>query len=151
MSDNPEEINNIFLNPLSAHAKDFIITAVNDQQKPDSAGGHHWTLLVYSKPENAFFHFDSIKGTNAEACKKLVATLKACLGCSNAQLKEVDSLQQNNSYDCGIYVLSNTDEVIHTIGRVGKIETIKKITPAKVIPKRNELIQIIKDLGGNIE
>lgn len=53
-----------FLEPLDVKNKNFIFFALNDNDSPDSAGGTHWSLLVYSKPESCFFHIDSSSGSN---------------------------------------------------------------------------------------
>lgn len=53
-----------FLEPLSVSKKKFVFFALNDNDTPDIAGGSHWSLLVYSKPENCFFHLDSSSGSN---------------------------------------------------------------------------------------
>lgn len=53
-----------FLEPLGVIKKEIVLFALNDNDTPDIAGGSHWSLLVYSKPENCFFHLDSSSGTN---------------------------------------------------------------------------------------
>lgn len=53
-----------FLEPLGIQTKQFVFFALNDNDSPDRAGGSHWSLLVYSKPESCFFHVDSSSGSN---------------------------------------------------------------------------------------
>lgn len=53
-----------FLEPLGVNGKKIVFFALNDNDTPDMAGGSHWSLLVYSKPENCFFHLDSSSGIN---------------------------------------------------------------------------------------
>lgn len=53
-----------FLEPLDVKRKKIVFFALNDNDTPDMAGGSHWSLLVYSKPENCFFHLDSSSGSN---------------------------------------------------------------------------------------
>lgn len=53
-----------FLEPLGVKTKKIVFFALNDNDTPDMAGGSHWSLLVYSKPENSFFHLDSSSGSN---------------------------------------------------------------------------------------
>lgn len=58
-----EEIST-FLEPLGVNRKKFVFFALNDNDTPDMAGGSHWSLLVFSKPENCFLHLDSSTGSN---------------------------------------------------------------------------------------
>lgn len=53
-----------FLEPLGIKNKNYVFFALNDNDSPDVAGGSHWSLLVYSKPESGFFHVDSSSGSN---------------------------------------------------------------------------------------
>ena len=39
----------VFLDPLDAANKHFIFFALNDNEKPQSGGGTHWSLLLYSR------------------------------------------------------------------------------------------------------
>ena len=39
----------IFLEPLKLHEKNFVFLAINDQSDSSSAGGSHWSLLLYSR------------------------------------------------------------------------------------------------------
>ena len=39
----------IFLEPLKLEEKDFVFLAINDQDDSESAGGNHWSLLVFSR------------------------------------------------------------------------------------------------------
>lgn len=53
-----------FLQPLGIQNKKFVFFALNDNNEPDMAGGSHWSLLLYSKPDGSFFHIDSSSGSN---------------------------------------------------------------------------------------
>lgn len=56
-----------FLEPLGISKKQFVFFPLNDNDTPDVAGGSHWSLLVYSKPESCFYHYDSSYVTNHNA------------------------------------------------------------------------------------
>lgn len=143
---NPGEVKMIFLDPLNATSRNFIIFAVNDNTA-NAAGGSHWSLCVWSKNENTFFHFDSSSGSNSSSCSKLVKILKSCLNCKTAELNNVQCLQQNNCYDCGIFVLCHADIVCQTAMKEGNLRNVKKLQPQKVHLKRNEIVQIIQNLA----
>jgi sentrin-specific protease 8 len=148
MTGTPEEVKMIFLDPLNATEKDFIIFAVNDNAL-NAAGGSHWSLCVWSKPDNTFFHFDSSSNSNHSACSKLVKILKISLGYQSAELENVQCLQQNNSYDCGIFVLCHADIACQTAFKENSLKNIKKLQPKKVYVKRSEVVEIIKNLSTN--
>jgi sentrin-specific protease 8 len=146
---NPNEINAIFLEPLDIRGKQFIIFAINDNSSA-SAGGSHWSLLVYSRPDKRFFHFDSAGSLNSYVCSDFVEVIKKCLCLSKDEeaCEQVQCLQQNNSYDCGIYVLCHADLACKTIMKVGKLLGIQKVNYKSVIVKRQEIIELSESLVG---
>ncbi|KAL7034061.1 hypothetical protein ACKWTF_007833 [Chironomus riparius] len=146
LMENPDEINAVILDPLDVEEKNFIIFPINDNSK-DQVGGSHWSLLVYSKPDKTFYHFDSSGSSNYWVCSKLVNIIKSCLKLSNnVKIEQVDCLQQNNCYDCGIYVLCHADSVCKTIMKSKTLKEIQKINYKTVLSKRSALLGIIKHL-----
>lgn len=144
---NPAEVNAIFLEPLNPSSHSLIIFAVNNNANV-RAGGSHWSLCAFSRPDNKFYHFDSLSGSNASSCLSLVKILRTCLGCPNAKIEDVSCTQQNNSFDCGIFLLCHTDLVCQTFKKSGNLTSIKKLETSKVTGKREEISQIIKSFGG---
>lgn len=65
----------MFLDPHGISFKQFVFFPLNDNDTPDVAGGSHWSLLVYSKPENSFFHFDSSYASNHNAAWEFASHL----------------------------------------------------------------------------
>lgn len=145
-----DEVKMIFLDPLNANERDFIFLTVNDHQFADDTGGSHWSLLVYSKADKKFYSFDSFSNHNHRSCLQLVEKLKTVFNCPNAALMDVETLQQTNHYDCGICVLANLDNVCRTIYTLGSMINVTKILPSKIATKRKEMLEIIRNLGGNI-
>jgi sentrin-specific protease 8 len=145
MMGNAKEVKVIFLDPLNVESRKFIIFAVNDNTI-NAAGGSHWSLCAWSKPDNTFFHFDSSSGSNNSSCSKLVKILKSCLSCESAETNNVQCLQQNNCFDCGIFVLCHADLVCQTALKEGSLSAVKKLQPKRVNVKRNEIVQIIQNL-----
>lgn len=141
----PEEINTFILEPLDVKNRDFLIFAINNNDQ-DEAGGSHWSLCVFSKPENSFFHFDSSGYFNHMPCDSLVKIMKKCLQIPNAEFQRVDCLQQNNSYDCGIYVLCHANLVCKTIMKSKMLRDVKKLNCKSITTKRFEVIEIIQSL-----
>ncbi|XP_053688522.1 sentrin-specific protease 8 [Sabethes cyaneus] len=140
----------VFLEPLKAQRRSFIFFALNDNQAADRAGGSHWSLLVFSRLERAFYHFDSSHNSNTSVCRQFVGVLKRALNCSDAQLRTGDCLQQSNGYDCGVHVLCTVDKVAQQIRRTGRIEGVKSARYDVICGKRDEVLNIIAGLGGRI-
>lgn len=146
LMNSPDEVNTIFLEPLNPSSRSFIIFAINDNSTTQ-AGGSHWSLCVFSKVENTFYHLDSSSGINHSPCSSIVKTLKACLGCKTAEIKEVDCLQQTNTYDCGIFLLCHADLVCQTIEKSNELNSIRKLQPKKVHMKRSETVELVQNLS----
>ncbi|XP_054267421.1 sentrin-specific protease 8-like [Macrosteles quadrilineatus] len=134
----------IFLDPLEAQHKDFIFMAVNDSGK--SAGGSHWSLLVYNRLENKFYHLDSSSHTNYQPALKLARNVGNYFSpSSEVNLEEMTSLQQDNSYDCGIYLICNLENLAHHVTTHGHLEQVPFIKKDIVVNMRNELLEIISE------
>uniref|UniRef100_A0A182P0U1 Ubiquitin-like protease family profile domain-containing protein n=1 Tax=Anopheles epiroticus TaxID=199890 RepID=A0A182P0U1_9DIPT len=141
----------IFLEPLRAQQRSFVFFALNDNQLADRAGGTHWSLLVFSRPEQAFYHFDSSRNANGSYARQLVAVLKRALHCPDAQLRTGDCLQQSNGYDCGVHVLCTVDTVAQQIRKTGRIEGVRSARYEVIRSKREDLLGVILRLGGRIK
>lgn len=140
---NADEVREIFLSPLNSESRDVIIFAVNDSASFTNSGSH-WSLCVFARRENKFFHFDSMGGRNKGEFKKLVQILKGALDVRDAEIEQVECLQQSNSYDCGIFVLCHAEHVSLTFMKTRKLTDVKKIKIEDVYKKRSELQRIIK-------
>lgn len=149
MMESIEEVNTIFLDPLNPTSRSHILFALNNNSSRVDAGGSHWSFGVYSKPENSFFHFDSSHNFNAKPFSTFVQILKKCFDCETAEKITIDCLQQDNSHDCGIFVLCHADLVFQQITKGETISSIKKLQPKKVGVKRSEVLQIVQSLAGS--
>lgn len=135
------------LNEIRVIDKDFVFFALNNNETTN-AGGSHWSLLVLSRPESTFFHYDSSNKSNFYNCEQFVRGIKAALKATSFKLKSPKCLQQNNSYDCGIHVLSNADKLGEFVNQVECVEGFDGIDIEEVTNKRQEIIAIIRSLGG---
>ncbi|XP_035792612.1 sentrin-specific protease 8-like [Anopheles albimanus] len=141
----------IFLDPLRASERSFVFFALNDNQVADQAGGTHWSLLVFSRPEKAFYHFDSSHNANVDSARQLVSVLARPLRCPDAQLRTGDCLQQSNGYDCGIHVLCTVDVVTKQIRKSGQVAGVRSARYDVIRSKRDLLLETIVQLGGRIK
>ncbi|XP_005176411.1 sentrin-specific protease 8 [Musca domestica] len=137
------------LNQLEAPKKPFIFFVLNDNESTD-AGGTHWSLLVFSRPEKTFFHFDSLGNSNSNASHQFVQRIKDALNCRNAHMKPIRCLQQANGYDCGIHVICMTDNIADNVNRFECVEGVGPLHQDTISAKRSDLIKLIQSLGGKI-
>lgn len=143
----PETEINIFLDPLKANEKLFIFFALNNNEA-DSVGGTHWSLLIFSRPENKFYHYDSMNSFNLLNCQHLIKVLKKALNCVEADFENVKCLQQTNGYDCGIHVICNVDVVSNHAVKHLKVQGARQLKNSIIKWKREEILDVIRDLGG---
>lgn len=139
-----------FLEPLDIHRKKFVFFALNDNDSPDTAGGSHWSLLVYSKPESCFYHLDSSSGSNHNVAWEFASHLITYFSrTGSVNFVDKECLQQSNGYDCGIHVICNTErlaEYAHNYSQIGPCDMLVKINPSV---KRKEIIGIIQSLASS--
>jgi sentrin-specific protease 8 len=96
------------LSQVSFLNKTHVFCAINDNNDPSNSGGGHWTLLVYSVLDNQGYYYDSLgmHMTNYENSQNIIHKLAILLNKPSPSLRPIQILEnQNNSNDCGVYVL----------------------------------------------
>ncbi|XP_071815526.1 sentrin-specific protease 8-like isoform X2 [Apostichopus japonicus] len=89
----------VFVNPLDLPQKDYIFLAVNNNSSYSSVGGSHWSLLVFSKEDQSFMHFDPLHKSNAQDAKQLVLQLQPLVTDTGmANYVEMSCPQQENGF-----------------------------------------------------
>lgn len=149
MNDEPNDEAKTLLEPLNPHSRKFLFFPVNDNNH-ERAGGTHWNLLVYSRPDNTFYTYDSNGNHNNYATSKVFDVLRKTLNCPNAHFILSPSAQQKNSYDCGIYVLCNVENIVNHIKRGKPMRNVSELSYECIAEKRNDILRIIQTLGGKI-
>lgn len=149
----------IFLEPLNATTKPFIFLPLNDNNEV-KAGGYHWSLLVFSRPESTFFYYDSINGgTTLRSLRPFLYELAAAIACPEFDIRQGDCIKQCNSYDCGIHVLVNIELLAQRALKYGYIDDVDeddddddpmRISNQRIRQKRQDILKLIHDLGGKI-
>ncbi|KAH8398983.1 hypothetical protein KR222_007359, partial [Zaprionus bogoriensis] len=137
----------LLLGEQDATSKPFIFFALNDNGSP-GAGGNHWSLLVLSRPERSFFHFDSYGNNNTGASMELMNKVKDVLAVRQLRFRPMRCLQQANGYDCGIHVICMTDHIADYVNRYEMLEGLPTLHIDTVKAKRAELLKLILSLGG---
>lgn len=142
----------MLLEPIDAKSKSFLFFPLNNCDSRETAGGTHWSLLVYSKSEETCFHIDSSKGLNSVVAKSFAKSiLDYFCGKGLENYLEIDTPQQDNGYDCGLYVLCATDLIASYTVAEGKVENCGfESLKILVDEKRKKLLELI-DCLKNIE
>lgn len=70
--------------------------------------GTHWSLMIYEKSSNTYYHFDSIKYLNTNFARRTAQNLHSSLEFQeNFSFEEVPCYQQQKGIDCGLHVVHN--------------------------------------------
>ena len=164
MIDNPTELE-MCLDQLSLSLGELVFIPINDAQDPSIVGGgSHWSLLVFHRASNAFFHMDSVSSSSNNRsyainyAKNLYPVLHV-EELTGYSFVDVKSSPQTNGYDCGIYLISNA-EVTHNFFlarkltskfELGELEEALKVevTSASVKNKRKLLLGLVDEFSKN--
>lgn len=139
----------LFLEPLALASRRWVFLAVNDNSH-QTAGGSHWSLLLYRRDENRFCHYDSQSGSNSLHARRIALKLQAFLGAGSslAQFGEEPAPVQQNSYDCGMYVICNAEVLCQLAKQEGSPHPLAQIvTPSYITLKRLEWYRLVKRLA----
>ena len=88
----------------------------NDLEKD---AGIHWSLL-YSKTNNKFYHYDSIKGVNEKHTNKVIQIISKANPCFKNELVSIKCPQQNDGHSCGIHTIKNACKIAGNIANKGR-------------------------------
>ena len=100
----------IVLDPLDLPSQKAVYFSLNNNQDPASAGGSHWSLLIFSSRSQCFYHLDSSSGMNTSEARSLSDKLGKYMGASRTMV-QVPVAQQTNGYDCGLHCIANVARV----------------------------------------
>ncbi|KAK2179434.1 hypothetical protein NP493_489g00004 [Ridgeia piscesae] len=138
-----------FLEPLALHSKQRIFLAVNDNPDLDSAGGSHWSLLMFDRADNTFHNYDSFHSSNVAAAKA-VATKTAPFIKGLAHVVgfvEEKSAQQTNGCDCGLYVICNAEALSRQFAADNLSPVCNDVSELTVSSKRQDMKELIQRLA----
>ncbi|KFM57522.1 Sentrin-specific protease 8, partial [Stegodyphus mimosarum] len=143
----PEDIKST-IEGLELNKKQYVFFPVNDCRAQTVPGGTHWSLLVYNACENTFEHYDSYPGScNLSVAESLAKGLAAFLRDSSQfgrppSIHEMSCTQQNNTYDCGMHVICNTDGLCRKY-LTHDPRPLSEIVPLSVIANSRETLKDI--------
>ncbi|KAJ2711773.1 SUMO1 sentrin specific peptidase 8 [Coemansia spiralis] len=107
-------------NAASAAVTDSISAQLSDEMRAHQViliplnSRSHWSLLVYCRLTRTFYHYDSISKHNrsfAECAAGRFLRVLEPRAKDGFYFKSMQTPQQNNDYDCGIYVLAIAEEL----------------------------------------
>eukprot|EP00743_Colponemidia_sp_Colp-15_P010550 GILK01011632.1.p1 GENE.GILK01011632.1~~GILK01011632.1.p1 ORF type:complete len:225 (+),score=23.80 GILK01011632.1:53-727(+) len=147
------------LESLDLPAKDYVLMPLNDNCNPSlAAGGSHWSLLLYVRQQDAFFHFDSASSHNASVAAAVSKRFYPYLcdqcerdhraSCRN--FTTVVGPQQTNCYDCGMYTLACSEHVADQLvgsGTFSLERMLEDVTPSFITKKRIFIRDLITELA----
>ncbi|MGY4412324.1 hypothetical protein ACVWW4_004060 [Bradyrhizobium sp. LB7.1] len=91
---------------------DFLFLPVNDASATDlSCRDSHWSLLLVDRRDRdrpVAYHYDSAGGHNARPAAMLAARV-------GADLRDAPIRRQGNGYDCGVFVVDGTRELVRRL------------------------------------
>lgn len=149
-----------FIEPLNLCDKKLVIFPVNDNNDVSKAeGGNHWSLLAFYREANVFVHHDSNRGMNKYHAKRLYnAVSRFTRGLDSASdpsyVECVESPQQVNGYDCGVYVTAIARTICSWHEQRENLDgdglwfsaVVKEVSPYLVADMRREMLGLIRSL-----
>ncbi|XP_039499201.1 sentrin-specific protease 8 [Drosophila santomea] len=138
--------------------KQFILVPICTHPRPHG----HWSLLVISRPDSKFYHYDSLDNCHSLLAASVSETLRAPLEAWKFVLVTGRCLQQErqaagkdkdgSSRDpaSGIHLLCMTDHVADYVARCGYATSSLLIAVDQIAAMRTHLLELILSLGGNL-
>lgn len=134
----------VFVDPLNLSSRSLVLFPVNDSMSLDHPGGSHWSLLVYDCVDKKYYHLDSLIGSNLEHAKRIAKNLHL----NHKEVFELKGAQQENLYDCGIFVCCNAENVIrHCSVKKGILPSLPMLNLTLVNNQRSHMLQIVLNLS----
>ncbi len=139
------------VNPLNPLSKRLIFIPINDNDDEtgmEAEGGSHWSLVMYDRATGQFNYYDASGDSNYRAALKTTAKIAHFLDSSipyndpkAIKLHSRKAPQQQNGFDCGMYMLAYSDALAQAGANDEK--ALDKITPSFVTNMRKEILELI--------
>ena len=103
------------LSSFDLEKKNIILMPVCKRGNNNKEGGEHWSLLVYKKDINKWYHFDPINTYNDTVARNLANKVNKYLSENIPDFVAAKCTQQNNGYDCGPYVCLFAKKIVEIV------------------------------------
>ena len=137
------------LKPLNLTDKNLVLIPVNNAQEEES-GGCHWSILIFYPEKEIFHHIDTLYPINKQCAWKIAEQMVTGLDLDNGTFdhhEEMQKYQQDNKFDCGLFVLENAERaIIHTFVEQNDGSNFEPCHKTFLDGKREELQEILKNL-----
>ncbi|KAI9293196.1 cysteine proteinase, partial [Neoconidiobolus thromboides FSU 785] len=90
--------------PRSLVTCNFLFLPINNHRQI-TTGGTHWSLLIYSKLDECFFYYDSLRDSNYHYAKEVASYIIKLLNVKLCKIRCMNTPQQWNGSDCGVFLL----------------------------------------------
>ena len=106
---------------LKTKESNWVFFPVNNRtDEMEGDGGRHWSLLIYSKKADKYFHFDPLEGVNVDHAKDLILnSLDRDNFNENGYFRilydEAMCGSQYNGYDCGPFMMHYMEMALNKI------------------------------------
>ncbi|KAG8286093.1 hypothetical protein J6590_067615 [Homalodisca vitripennis] len=87
---------------LALDTYDYVLAAVKNREDETREGGTHWSLLVYTRESNSYYHLDSVEPLNRPHAQRLAVALSGDL---DVNVIQIQCRQQKSGVECGAYVV----------------------------------------------
>lgn len=103
------------LSQMAFDQMNYVFFCVSDSEninhnKSNETDGKHWSLLLFKKSNNTYYHFDSIQGFNFKQAKQIANKINP-----TSSIIDVPTIQQTNNYECGMHVIVNAKSALNEI------------------------------------
>jgi len=89
----------VILADLKMDTADIVLVPINNNKSRSSGGGTHWSLLVWEKTPEKFYHLDSLNNSNEYVARALLSKIAPLLKSSaKASITKVTPPQQSNFF-----------------------------------------------------
>ncbi|MGY4379475.1 hypothetical protein ACVWZ3_007114 [Bradyrhizobium sp. i1.3.6] len=96
---------------------DFLfLPVINADPENHKSRGNHWSLLFVDRSDRdrpVAYHYDSYGGLNKKHAEHLAGRLRL-------RLEPARMAQQQNRYDCGVFVVDGTRELVRRLAQGGQ-------------------------------
>ncbi|KAI8342751.1 hypothetical protein BC941DRAFT_413737 [Chlamydoabsidia padenii] len=148
---NPKDLIGVL--PPHLDKRRLIFVPINNGTPETANNGTHWALLVYSRPTNTFYYYDSLHSTNIEEGRNTSKRMISLFGTGKTLLSKVkppdfiplSTPQQSNGTDCGLMVIGIMDCLIHQTMKCSTDDALQIGNPNQVRPP-NETRSLLKSL-----